>query len=277
MSRTVLIVAGIVLVLVVGVVGYAFFKPPEQASGPLQAVPLTLEETPAAAQAQETATTAPPTLAPTATTETVAEPATAPAVTATTAAPEANDTVPSTTNASPLVFEIVPAESQASFIINEVLNGAPKTVVGTTSQVAGQIAVDAANPAGARVGTIQVNARDLTTDNEFRNRAIKNRILETDAYELITFVPTAINGLPEQATVGEAFDFQIVGDLTIRNVTRPVTFDVTLVPANDTRLEGKASTTVAYADFEIVIPAARAVSAVEDTVTLQLEFVATPA
>ena len=127
------------------------------------------------------------------------------------------------------------------------------------------------------MGTIQVNARDLTTDNEFRNRAIKNRILETDAYELVTFVPTAINGLPEQVTQGEEMTFQIMGDLTIRNVTRPVTFDVTLVPVNDTRLEGKATTTLAYADFEIAIPAARAVSAVEDTVTLQLDFVATPA
>lgn len=275
MSRTVLIVAGIVLVLVVGVVGYAFFKPPEQASGPLQAVPLTVA-TPmvAVAQNQDTATTAPPTVAPTATTATAAEPATLPAPTA---APAASDSIPSTSNASPLVFEIVPAESQARFVINEVLNGAPKTVVGTTSQVAGQIAVDTANPAAARVGTIQVNARDLTTDNEFRNRAIKNRILETDTYELVTFVPTAINGLPARVTAGEAFEFQIVGDLTIRNVTRPVTFDVTLVPVNSTRLEGKASTTLSYADFEITIPAARAVSAVEDTVTLQLDFVATPA
>ena len=274
MSRTVLIVAGIVLVLVVGVVGYAFFKPPEQASGPLQAVPLTLE-TPTVAVAQATATTVPPTVAPTATTEVAAVPATEPAPTATTAA-EAADIAPNADNASPLIFEIVPAESQARFIINEVLNGAPKTVVGTTSQVAGQLAVDPANPTAARVGTIQVNARDLTTDNEFRNRAIKNRILETDAYELVTFVPTAINGLPEQVTLGEEMTFQIVGDLTIRNVTRPVTFDVTLVPVNDTRLEGKATTTLAYADFEIVIPAARAVSAVEDTVTLQLDFVATP-
>ncbi len=274
MSRTFLIVAGIVLVLVVGVVGYAFFKPPEQASGPLQAVPLTLE-TPTVAVAQATATTVPPTVAPTATTEVAAVPATEPAPTATTAA-EAADIAPNADNASPLIFEIVPAESQARFIINEVLNGAPKTVVGTTSQVAGQLAVDPANPTAARVGTIQVNARDLTTDNEFRNRAIKNRILETDAYELVTFVPTAINGLPEQVTLGEEMTFQIVGDLTIRNVTRPVTFDVTLVPVNDTRLEGKATTTLAYADFEIAIPAARAVSAVEDTVTLQLDFVATP-
>ena len=117
MSRTVLIVAGIVLVLVVGVVGYAFFKPPEQASGPLQAVPLTLE-TPTVAVAQATATTVPPTVAPTATTEVAAVPATS--------AAEAADSVPSADNASPLIFEIVPAESQARFIINEVLNGAPK-------------------------------------------------------------------------------------------------------------------------------------------------------
>ena len=177
---------------------------------------------------------------------------------------------------SATVFEIMQDESEVRFILDEDLRGVRTTVTGRTNEVAGQIAVDFAAPANTELGEISINVRTLTTDNEFRNRAIKNRILETDAYELVTFVPTAINGLPEQVTLGEEMTFQIVGDLTIRNVTRPVTFDVTLVPVNDTRLEGKATTTLAYADFEIAIPAARAVSAVEDTVTLQLDFVATP-
>jgi polyisoprenoid-binding protein YceI len=100
------------------------------------------------------------------------------------------------------VFEIVPAESQASFQIDELLRGALFTVVGTTDQVAGQVAVDPSDPASAQLGTIQINARTLATDDERRDRAIANRILLTDAHEYITFTPTAITGLPATATVG---------------------------------------------------------------------------
>src|SRR5262245_49608660 len=49
-------------------------------------------------------------------------------------------------------FQIVPEESEARFFINEVLRGDPITVVGKTDQVAGQIAVDRANPTNTIVG-----------------------------------------------------------------------------------------------------------------------------
>lgn len=156
------------------------------------------------------------------------------------------------------------------------MNNAPKTVIGTTDQVAGQIAVDPSEPSNTQVGVIQVNARTLTTDSDFRNRAIKNAILETDTYEFITFTPTQIVGLPQSGMVGQSYTFQIVGDLTIKDVTRQVTFDVTANPVSETRLEGTASTTIAYADYGITIPSVPAVASVEDSVRLELDFVATP-
>ncbi len=106
--------------------------------------------------------------------------------------------------ANALVFEVLQDESEARFIIDEVLNDQPKTVVGATNQVAGQIAIDPQSPAQSRVGVIQINARDLTTDSDFRNRAIKNQILQTDQYEFITFTPTEITGLPQSGAVGES-------------------------------------------------------------------------
>jgi len=170
----------------------------------------------------------------------------------------------------------VPNESEARFIIDEVLNNAPKTVIGTTNQVAGEIAVDPQDPTKTRVGTIQINARTLVTDSEFRDRAIKNRILNTDQYEFVTFTPTQINGLPESGSVGQSYTFQIVGDLTVRDVTRQVTFDVTATPVSETRLEGTANTTIRYADWNITIPQVRQVASVSDEVRLEIDFVAVP-
>ena len=146
-------------------------------------------------------------------------------------------------------------------------------MVGTTNQVAGEVAVDPTDLSKSRIGTIQINARTLTTDSEMRNRTIKNRILQTDQYEFITFTPTRLVGLPQDGTVGQSYSFQIVGDLTIRDVTREVTFDVTARAVSPTRLEGTARATIRYADFGITIPQVPQVASVADEVRLEIEGV----
>jgi polyisoprenoid-binding protein YceI len=80
--------------------------------------------------------------------------------------------------------------STVRFTLDEILRGEPATVVGTGSQVSGEIAIDFNQPANSEIGVILVNARMLVTDNDFRNRAINNSILETGKYEFITFTPT---------------------------------------------------------------------------------------
>jgi polyisoprenoid-binding protein YceI len=173
-----------------------------------------------------------------------------------------------------VVFTIVPLASETRFLIDEVLNGADKTVVGVTDQVAAEIAVNFEDPASTQVGTIQVNARALLTDNDFRNRAIKNQILRTDEFEFVIFTPTSISGMPAGIGLNEPYSFQVSGDLTVRDVTQQVTFDVQATLTSPTNMEGTASTTILYADFGIVIPQARSVTSVEDEVILEIDFVA---
>lgn len=263
--KQILAVSAIGIALILGVVAYNVFKTPAEASGPIQAIPLA--ETGADSSTGTTATQSASGAA------AVAEPE-ATEVAADAAAEPAADDGASTESSAPITLQIVQAESEAQFIIDEVLNNAPKTVVGTTDQVAGEIAIDPQDPAQTRIGVIQVNARTLVTDSDFRNRAIKNQILETDQYEFVTFTPTQIIGLPESGAVGEAYSFQIVGDLTIRDVTKSVTFDVTTTAASATRLEGTATTTINYADYGITIPSVRQVASVADQVQLALNFVA---
>ena len=174
-------------------------------------------------------------------------------------------------------FTIASDGTEARFLINEVLFGQDKTVVGVTSDVSGEIRLDPENPSASEIGPIAINARDFTTDADRRNGAIRRFILQSDRDEnqYIVFTPAAIEGMPDAVAVGEPFSFQVTGDLTIRDVTRPETFDVTVTPNSESELSGLATTTVLYPDYGLTIPEVPSVSGVEDEVRLEFEFTAT--
>ncbi len=175
-------------------------------------------------------------------------------------------------------FAIDAARSEARFLIDEVLLGADKTVVGVTSLITGTLRVDPANPTAAEIGPIEINARDLTTDSSRRNRSIQREILLSalDANKFITFLPTAIEGIPEAIAVGEPFEFRVTGDLTVRGVTQPVTFAMTVTPNSPTEIQGSGRATVLHEDFGIRIPNVPIVANVADEVRLEIDFVAVP-
>jgi polyisoprenoid-binding protein YceI len=74
--------------------------------------------------------------------------------------------------------------------------------------------------------------------------------------------------------VGQPLTFTVTGDLTIHDVSRPVTFSVTLTPESDARLTGLASATILRSDFGLTIPSVPSVADVSQEVKLELEFVA---
>ena len=175
------------------------------------------------------------------------------------------------------VYEIVSEASEARFILDEVLRGVDTTVVGTTNQVAGQLAFSSDNIYKAQVGPILINARTLTTDNNFRNNALRNDILFASQYEFITFEPDSFSEIEVDTAVspGEGLSFTISGDLTIRDITNPVTFSVSAryAEAGD-EVNGLATTTIRRSDFQLEIPAVPGVANVDDEVKLEFEFVA---
>lgn len=173
-----------------------------------------------------------------------------------------------------VVFEILQSESEVRFSLDEILRGELVTVIGVTDQVAGEIAIDPNDPGNTKVGTILVNARTLVTDNNFRNRAINNEILDTGAYEFITYTPTAILGFPENPQIGEVISFQIVGELTIRDVTNEITFDVSATAESENRLSGYAFAIISRSNYGLEIPEVPSVANVDEEVLLEIDFVA---
>lgn len=175
-----------------------------------------------------------------------------------------------------LTFQIVPDGTEARFLVGEILMGQPKTVVGATSQVTGDITVDPADPAGAQVGEIRVDASTLATDDNRRNGRLHDNILKSSSaqYQYIVFKPAAVSGMPPSVTVGQPFTFQVTGDLTILDITAPVTFDMTVTPVSTGELQGSGKATVRYADFGISIPSVPMVAGVDEQVQLEIDFTA---
>ena len=137
--------------------------------------------------------------------------------------------------------------------------------------------VNFANPAASQLGDIAVNARTLRTDNEFRDQSIRGQILQAsqDEFEFITFTPRELQNLPESAVAaGDTIEFQILGDLTVRGVTNEVIFNATVTIVTADRLEGLATTEVAYQDFGLTINPPPNVAGIGELVTLELDFVA---
>lgn len=249
------------LLLLTFSVGCGLLRETEAPSGTIAAPTLAVEATEVA-----------PTTAPAAATEALAA-ADTPAATAET--PPTAAPSPTAEAAGPILFEIDQTQSEVRFILDEELRGEPKTVVGATNQVAGQIAVDFASPAATQLGAIVINARTFATDNEFRNRAINNEILDTGAFEFITFTPTELMGLPASVNPDALITFQVRGDLTIRDITQSVVFDVTLA-AGINQLAGSAQAVVNRADYDLNIPQVPNVANVEEEVQLEIDFVALP-
>ncbi|MBT7072095.1 MAG: YceI family protein [Anaerolineae bacterium] len=172
------------------------------------------------------------------------------------------------------LFEIDPFQSEARFTLNEVLGGVPTTVVGTTQQLSGIFAVSLEDPQNAQAGEILIDARNFATDSSYRNRAIRDRILESSLYPYIRFVPNEIITLPEMVSFGESVSLEISGDLTIKDVTQQVTFTANITPVSETEISGHAETMVTYADYGINIPSVPRVANVDKEVLLEIDFVA---
>ncbi len=272
--RNVIRISLLLFVVAAAVSACGLLREPEEASAPIEAVPL--EVTPAG-PTEEQAPTEQPAAYPEPADASGAENSDAEAAYPSPAEEGGTEAYPAAEEAAAgelRVYEISQAESEVRFELDEDLRGVRQTVIGVTDQVAGEMAVDLADPSSTQVGVIQINARTLATDNNFRNRAIQNEILETGDYEFITFSPTAVEGLPDTVAIGETVEFALIGDLTIRDVTTQAQFNVTATVVSADQISGTASAVITREAYGLRIPSVPNVANVEDEVELYIDFVA---
>lgn len=176
-------------------------------------------------------------------------------------------------------FVIVAEESQVTYRVAETLfrdGNRLNIAVGTTSAIRGEITVDRANPRNSRVGTITIDISTFRTDSTRRDRAIRERGLESSRFPVAEFRPTSVEGLPASYTEGEELPLRMTGELKVRGVVRPTTFDLSIVLAG-TILRGKASAAVLMTDFGFEPPSILGILKSENEVRVELRFIARPA
>jgi len=100
------------------------------------------------------------------------------------------------------------------------------TVKGRFGEVSGTIHLDESDPASSRV-EVEIDAAGIDTRSEQRDQHLRSAdFLDVEQYPRLTFRSTRVEGEIRAGT-----DFDVVGDLTIRGVTREVVVSA--------RLEGR--------------------------------------
>jgi len=223
---------------------------------------------------------APPAANSAATTAPAVATATPVAATATPAAAKKSDAAP----AAPRTFVIVPEQSTAFYHVDEEffagalaklgINVGKAKVTGSTQAIAGQLQLNLANLSAAlgdNSFTVQMNT--LVTNQAPRDKWIRENGPNFNAHPVASFKATAIQDAPTAYTDGAEVSFKLVGDLTIREQTKPATFAVKAKLAGGT-LTGVATTQLLMSDFGIEPPNFANTLTVADAFAIEVQFTA---
>ncbi|MBP6858352.1 MAG: YceI family protein [Candidatus Pacebacteria bacterium] len=171
-----------------------------------------------------------------------------------------------TATASSTTYRISQASSTIEFTIGEILNDKPKTVVGITDQVAGDIMISGNT---VSFGTLAVNARTFKTDSEKRDGAIARFILKSEdaGNEFMTLKPDHDVHIEFSLPSDLPLVSSITGNLTIGGVTKSVMFETRMKIGKDI-ITGTATTKLKRADFNLKIPEVKSVASVDEEFTV---------
>ena len=182
---------------------------------------------------------------------------------------------PSGTASGTRTFTIVPDQSEASYEVQEqfLSRDLPNQAIGKTNAVTGELQFSLDGKPSGKVTNITVDLSKLTSDESRRDNRIRQQWLESNKYPNAVFTSTDAQGLPETYTEGQDVNFKLTGDMTIHDVTKPVTLDVTGKLVGDT-ITGSATTQILMKDFGIDPPSIAGMLTVKDGVTIKLNFTA---
>ena len=164
--------------------------------------------------------------------------------------------------------------STARYIVNEQLVKlpSPNDAIGSTKEIEGKIVLSENGQISSDFNSFfDVNMLSLKSDSTRRDNYLKRNSLESNKFPIASFNITKINNLPFPAPTNQNLDFEIVGILTIRDISKEITWDVS-GKFDGTKLTGLAKTEFNFGFFEIDIPKVFVVVSVKDLIQLEIEF-----
>jgi polyisoprenoid-binding protein YceI len=170
-------------------------------------------------------------------------------------------------------LDVLPAGNEVRYLVREQLAGfdLPNDAVGRTGAVAGGISFDESGRVIPGESEFAIQIGGLTSDKERRDGYVRRRILVADSNPTVVLKPTALRGMTLPLPAAGTRTLELVGNLTVKGVTRLTTWRVQATFAGDT-VSGTAATAFTFGDFELAQPRVPVVLSVADTIRLEYDF-----
>lgn len=174
---------------------------------------------------------------------------------------------------APIRYTLVPDGTEARYRSREQLArlSLPSDAVGSTKDVQGTLVLQPDGTIARDQSKWVVDLRSLTSDSDRRDRYLQDNTLETAKFPSAEFVPTGISGLPLPPPTSGPASFDLTGDLTLKGVTKPVTWKVNGEFEGE-QFSGQATTSITFTQFQLTKPQVASVLSVEDDIRLELDL-----
>ncbi len=165
--------------------------------------------------------------------------------------------------------------SVARYIVREQLARwiSAKDVSGETELVTGQIRVSPEGILIPKNSRFVVNVKSLKSDEAKRDNYIRKNALESNKFPEAVFEINAMEGWQGPLPTSGSINVSLTGNMTIHGVTKEITWDLAADVEQDI-VNGIAKTEIDFNLFNIKKPRLPFILTLEDTLRLELEFVA---
>ena len=165
-------------------------------------------------------------------------------------------------------FTFDPAHSRIGFAVRHFK---VVTVAGRFTDFSGEVRLEGDGTTGAR-GTLSIRTASIDTGRKTRDWHLRTPgFFDAKRYPAMTFRSTGIEAKDENA-------YRVVGDLTIRGVTKPVTLEVTVKnhvhdPAGNETVALSATGVIKRSDWKLTLqrPLEAGGVVIDDMVKLEIE------
>ncbi len=177
------------------------------------------------------------------------------------------------TAAAGIRMVVAPGGNTVRYLVREQLAGFdfPNDAVGETDDVSGAIVFSADGEVISDESGFVVNITGLTSDRDRRDNFIQRNTLNSEQYPTVELAPFQTRNLSFPLPSQEQITFDIIGHLTVRDVTKPTSWRVN-ARFEDGVMTGTARTEFTFEEFEMEKPRVGSVLSVADAIRLEYEF-----
>ena len=194
-------------------------------------------------------------------------------------AASASSAQPSSENIAPVLESgstaiVVQDGTTARYIVGERLAARLSILseaIGETSDVTGTIIFNENGSVLSKASVLTVGVDGLTSDESREDGFLRRSSIQTSRFPDATFSINGTEGLDWPLPSEGSVSFTLLGNMTIRDVSKPVTLDAEAQFTGDS-ITATASTIITFDQFEMSKPSLEFILSVEGEIRLELDI-----